>query len=82
MPRLNYITMVSLSLPADTLVVSFYPCKQLGPRSGPTVSVWIRTVWHSDSFLKDFYEKELVRGARDSRANLMPIYGDLYQIKL
>ena len=24
----------------------------------------------------------LVRGARDSRATLMPIYGDLYQIKL
>ena len=24
----------------------------------------------------------LVRGDRDSRANLMPIYGDLYQIKL
>ena len=24
----------------------------------------------------------IVRGARDSRANLMPIYGDLYQIKL
>ena len=26
--------------------------------------------------------KQLVRGDRDSRANLMPIYGDLYQIKL
>ena len=25
---------------------------------------------------------DIVRGARDSRANLMPIYGDLYQIKL
>ena len=25
---------------------------------------------------------ELVRGDRDSRANLMPIYGDLYQTKL
>ena len=25
---------------------------------------------------------QLVRGDRDSRANLMPIYGDLYQIKL
>ena len=25
---------------------------------------------------------DLVRGDRDSRANLMPIYGDLYQIKL
>ena len=24
----------------------------------------------------------IVRGDRDSRANLMPIYGDLYQIKL
>ena len=24
----------------------------------------------------------VVRGDRDSRANLMPIYGDLYQIKL
>ena len=24
----------------------------------------------------------LVRGTRDSRATLMPIYGDLYQIKL
>ena len=24
----------------------------------------------------------VVRGARDSRATLMPIYGDLYQIKL
>ena len=24
----------------------------------------------------------IVRGARDSRATLMPIYGDLYQIKL
>ena len=24
----------------------------------------------------------LVRGDRDSRATLMPIYGDLYQIKL
>ena len=24
----------------------------------------------------------LVRGDQDSRANLMPIYGDLYQIKL
>ena len=24
---------------------------------------------------------EIVRGDRDSRANLMPIYGDLYQIK-
>ena len=24
----------------------------------------------------------LVRGDRDSRANLMPIHGDLYQIKL
>ena len=23
----------------------------------------------------------IVRGDRDSRANLMPIYGDLYQIK-
>ena len=29
------------------------------------------------------YESGLiVRGDRDSRANLMPIYGDLYQIKL
>ena len=26
--------------------------------------------------------KVIVRGDRDSRANLMPIYGDLYQIKL
>ena len=25
---------------------------------------------------------DIVRGDRDSRANLMPIYGDLYQIKL
>ena len=25
---------------------------------------------------------QIVRGDRDSRANLMPIYGDLYQIKL
>ena len=33
----------------------------------------------SDEFLTD---RELVRGDRDSRANLMPIYGDLYQIKL
>ena len=24
----------------------------------------------------------IVRGLQDSRANLMPIYGDLYQIKL
>ena len=27
-------------------------------------------------------KNHLVRGDRDSRANLMPIYGDLYQIKL
>ena len=27
-------------------------------------------------------KKKIVRGERDSRANLMPIYGDLYQIKL
>ena len=27
-------------------------------------------------------KQRLVRGDRDSRANLMPIYGDLYQIKL
>ena len=27
-------------------------------------------------------ENIIVRGDRDSRANLMPIYGDLYQIKL
>ena len=33
----------------------------------------------SDEFLTD---RELVRGDRDCRANLMPIYGDLYQIKL
>ena len=33
--------------------------------------------------LKDIYKLGLiVRGDRDSRANLMPIYGDLYQIKL
>ena len=25
---------------------------------------------------------DLVRGDRDSRANMVPIYGDLYQIKL
>ena len=28
------------------------------------------------------YEIDIVRGDRYSRANLMPIYGDLYQIKL
>ena len=27
-------------------------------------------------------DRILVRGELDSRANLMPIYGDLYQIKL
>ena len=27
-------------------------------------------------------ENLIVRGDRDSRATLMPIYGDLYQIKL
>ena len=39
--------------------------------------------------LDDLIKKEhlclfanIVRGDRDSRANLMPIYGDLYQIKL
>ena len=31
--------------------------------------------------LQSIYNK-VVRGHRDSRANLMPIYGDLYQIKL
>ena len=30
----------------------------------------------------DFSKGCLVRGDRDSRATLMPIYGDLYQIKL
>ena len=27
------------------------------------------------------YTRRIVRGDRDSRANLMPIYGDLYQNK-
>ena len=32
-------------------------------------------------FSKEFVY-DIVRGDQDSRANLMPIYGDLYQIKL
>ena len=43
---------------------------------------------HLKKILKPLSELEMfavlviVRGDRDSRANLMPIYGDLYQIKL
>ena len=33
-------------------------------------------------FTKTSKTNTIVRGARDSRATLMPIYGDLYQIKL
>ena len=34
------------------------------------------------SILTKLRRSEIVRGDQDSRANLMPIYGDLYQIKL
>ena len=33
-------------------------------------------------FLLRIHKDILVRGDRDSRATLMPIYGDLYQVKL
>ena len=33
------------------------------------------------NFIKLYHTTDIVRGDRDSRANLMPIYGDLYQIK-
>ena len=36
----------------------------------------------SNDFKGDYSLEEIVRGDRDSRATLMPIYGDLYQIKL
>ena len=39
-------------------------------------------VYAADDFRKIQKINNLVRGARDSRATLMPIYGDLYQIKL
>ena len=47
-------------------------------------------IYHIRHFIKiqfvnkgiEFINLPIVRGARDSRANLMPIYGDLYQIKL
>ena len=35
--------------------------------------------WKSHALAQFYY---IVRGDQDSRANLMPIYGDLYQIKL
>ena len=38
-------------------------------------------VTHSHAFHSSVYVL-IVRGDRDSRATLMPIYGDLYQIKL
>ena len=37
---------------------------------------------NSTTSLVSYKIEHIVRGARDSRANLMPIYGDLYQIKL
>ena len=48
----------------------------------------IFTPYDAPKSLKIAYLKQtlmsyiIVRGDRDSRANLMPIYGDLYQIKL
>ena len=44
----------------------------------------LQILLHGDISLPDAtsYDKCIVRGDRDSRANLMPIYGDLYQIKL
>ena len=48
-----------------------------------TVKALIRLLLMEQSDMGlDFLFSLLVRGDRDSRANLMPIYGDLYQIKL
>ena len=41
----------------------------------------VRSIYYFYS-IKSEYHTIIVRGDRDSRANLMPIYGDLYQIKL
>ena len=37
---------------------------------------------HDSYLMKCLHNNIIVRGDQDSRANLMPIYGNLYQIKL
>ena len=61
------------TLPKRVVVIKFDFTKTLRNRLFSCVRVIISSILDYQS---------LVRGDRDSRANLMPIYGDLYQIKL